>query len=364
MLLIERYFYKRIALLFGFILCSMAAIYTLVDYSSRFKLFYQATVNWQVVLFYFLARLGSLAELLLPLAFAIAFVATLGNSMMRNEILALWTSGISTRRIMRPFMISASVVAALLYLHFQFGHPTLKAFEQRFFERTAKIAPSKELFSLTLSDQSHLLYQNFDSTSGLFFDVIWIKNLDEIYRMEKLKTIDASTMRYEGINVEKYARTSLNTALSTSRDAPLRQVEKLPSLCIEHLPLSLEIQKQAIPLDSLSLTALFGQLSAPYGLRRESAQADTVATLLLYRLLTPLTPLLAILVLTPPSIRVQRKSSLVLIMLMALILLFTCFTITRASLILGKKQVVAPMWAMALPFLIAFGISGKRYGTL
>lgn len=333
MLLFERYFYKKIALFFSLCLLSLLFLYLLIDYSTHFKLIQKSSFAILDIIFYFLARVGKLMEFFIPLAFSLSIVASLGLAGSKNETLALLSSGLSYFRILRPFFISASAISLLLLLHFQFISPLLNAAETKVMEKEIKLTDAKEVQSLKLRDGSTLLFQRYDSKRNFFYDIFWIKNQDEIYRIEKL---DAEKVPL-GINVELFQRS----------EGVLKK-ENIPTRSFPELILSDDLRKGARSYNALSFLELFSEKKAA-GL-----------SLFYYRLAASMIPVLMVFVLAPSLMHFSRGYSLYPIFFFALTFLFVFFTITRASLILAKGDVISPFWAIFTPFLIAFGISGIR----
>lgn len=343
------------ALFFSFALFAISFLYLLVDYSTNFKLFKAANIQFGEIFLYFTARLGALAELFLPLAFSIAFTATLGIASAKNETIALFTSAIACKRFLRPFLISGVTASLILYLHFQFFYPALKSFEASFYERYMNVQITKKVHSLRLSDDSLLLYQSYDAKRELFFDVFWLRNLNEIYRMEKLYVQEIP----RGIGMECYKR----------EGHALTRVEKAPFWLFAEMPLDKLAKNEAIALDSLSLSALRGRLKTPFGFAYAkegigNKRSTEAASLFFYRLFAPLIPIFSVLALAPSILRFSRKRSLFPLFFLALSSLFVFFTITRASLILAQSEMLPPFWVIIFPFVCAFGISSLRYGKL
>src|SRR5262249_36034140 len=136
---------------------------------------------------YYLAEFISRAELLIPVALLLSTIKVLTTLNLHRELVALAVSGISLKRILRPFWITALFCTALLYINFQWGLPsawhTITQFEERFFDAAKE---ESQVHSLQVKDGSYLFYRHFDAKKEHFCTLFWVESTDRIYKMESL----------------------------------------------------------------------------------------------------------------------------------------------------------------------------------
>ena len=141
--------------------------------------------------FYYICQFTKRADILIPVALMIASIKVLTASNLRNEIVALTTSGISLKKILSPFLWAASLCTLFLYLNFQLLQPHslnwIDSFEERYFRGSIKTDEGR-VHSLLLEDNTLLIYQSFNHDTHCFFDLYWLglKNSQTICRIKSL----------------------------------------------------------------------------------------------------------------------------------------------------------------------------------
>ncbi len=119
----ERYFLKEILKIFSLFIFCFYGLYIIIDYSSRSATHYAGKFTFlemgKLYLFIFIQRM----DILIPFALVVATVKTLCSLNVHNEIVALMSTGVKLKRLMRPFILVGLFFVALLYINEQFFLP-------------------------------------------------------------------------------------------------------------------------------------------------------------------------------------------------------------------------------------------------
>ncbi len=347
----ERYFFKealKTSLLF---LCCFYGLYILIDYVHHAGHFRgnDGHFDWKIFSIYYVSDFIVKSELLIPLAILLGTIKVLCKLNVNNELIALMVSGIKTSRLLRPFLIFGLLGTASLYLNNQFLLP-LAAKELKYIEDSrSKQDHSTQLAAqhLVLDDHSTLLFQRYDSSRDLFFDVFWIRSSEQIYRIKELYF---STPLPTGIFIDILTRADNgNLIVSSSSSSSV-----FPEMQFNEKKL---IDSLTLPED-LSLTNLWSKISFFHPAESEK-QARLISTFH-HKLISPLLCLLAVIGPAPFCIQFSRRFPTFLIYACAIFGFMAGYIILNAAHVLGRRQFIDPVIAIWLPFLILTTLSCYR----
>lgn len=351
------YFLKQFLEIFLFVLFSFWGLYILIDYATHTSVFFHHHMQtpWQEVIRYYLYLLSSRAEILLPLALLIASIKTICSLNTHRELVALMAGGMKSKTLMHPFLLIAYICMALLYINEQWIlPPSLKNLRQM--EETAKdqkksLSSHLAAHSLFLKDGSLLIYQSFDPKTENFFDVYWIRSIDNIYRIQTLAPYRPLPMGYF---VDHLVRQG---------NGELIQVNAYPELSFPDFSLQREnLQVLAWEPEMFSITELLHllpQQSSPLD-EKESKQL----TAFYWKLTIPWLCLLAILMPAPSCLRFSRQLPIFMIYVCSLFGLLAFYMLLDAAQFMAKRQVIDPFWAICTPFLIVFSYFSWRFAKM
>lgn len=346
----KRYFLKELTKVFILFIGGFYFLYILIDYSAHTKCFHQEGIGLIDILIYYLLQLSKQAEMLVPIALLISTVKVLTSLNMRNEIVAMVSAGIPLKTLMRPFFLAGAICVVLLYLNFQFIQPlsviSIDSFEENYFREQTVEEP---IGSLSLADNSLLIYQKFDPEKQAFFDAYWYQNPDKIYRIQTLYP-------YEKVPFGEHVELLLR------EEGFLKRVESYATLPFPKIEFDAKSLFTAIhPPRSQSLSQLFSHLNWKGKLNDKAAET---ATIFFYKISIPLACFLVILAPAPFCLRFGRHLHVFLIYSLALFGMITFFTFVNACVILGESHVISPFWAVFTPLFLFFGFFGWNYAKL
>lgn len=344
----ERYFLKELAKGFFLFLGAFWFLYVLIDYSSHAKAFSQSQIPLQEAAIFYGCMFVRRIDLVVPFGLLLATMRTLISLNLNNELVAMLAGGISIKRLTRPFLLTGLFCTALMYLSEEFLLPpsqlTFRTLEDQYLKKGQhkRRLQEQEFYDLILQDGSTLLYQSFNTVEGRFFDVSWVKSIDEIYRIKFLYLKGES---FEGHFVDRISR---------DPQGGLELQESWEQRSFPEISMDAETLNQVItgPKDQ-SLSKLWQQVSQAHSPLSDHQAA--VATYLHYKLAIPWLCLLVVLGPTPFCVQYSRNLPTFFIYALSIIGLVTFYLIMDTTIILGKHQVVPPFlsaWAPLGSFFV------------
>ncbi|HEY4831406.1 MAG TPA: LptF/LptG family permease, partial [Waddliaceae bacterium] len=188
----QRYFIKEVLKVFFLIIFLFYGLYILIDYASHSssRLNHHTTSAWIEIFRYYGSDFIQRIDVLAPFALLIASIRTLSLIRSQNELTALLTSGLKLHTSLRPFVFLGLLFTALIYLNTEYFVPyaltELRHMHDRHFQLKNQKNKNLAAQRVALKDNTTLLFQSYDTTKQMFFDVYWIKSADEIYRIKYL----------------------------------------------------------------------------------------------------------------------------------------------------------------------------------
>ncbi|HEX9715643.1 MAG TPA: LptF/LptG family permease, partial [Desulfurivibrionaceae bacterium] len=142
MKLLDRYLMAQFAKNLALVLCSLVAIYLLVDFFERMDNFLEAKKTIGLAIKYLLLKLPFMYVQLIPVCILLAGVITLGILNQHFEFMALMASGIGVLRIIRPLLVAAAFFTLLTVVIGQWVlPPTIAATNRIWYEEVNKQIP-------------------------------------------------------------------------------------------------------------------------------------------------------------------------------------------------------------------------------
>ena len=113
---IDVYIIKKFLSTFVFSLLLIIAIVVVFDYNERIDKFTSSNATWDQILFtFYLNFIPYFVNLFAPLFIFISVIFFTSKLADGSEIIAMRSNGLSFRRLLRPYMISAAIIAALSF---------------------------------------------------------------------------------------------------------------------------------------------------------------------------------------------------------------------------------------------------------
>ncbi|QZA58986.1 LptF/LptG family permease [Candidatus Rhabdochlamydia porcellionis] len=344
----QRYLIREIGGFFFLFLGCFYFFYALIDYSLHMQNFMQDTrVTFSHIFLYYLFEFIKRADLLIPLAVLITTIKVLFALNIKGELVALRASGLSLKVILRPFFYLAIALALFNYMSNEWILPSSLTFIDRFQEQHWKpSSKDSHLYTLSLSDQSKLIYQAKDPQKQLLTDVFWIRNADEIWRM---KFLYYDLKQPTGFFVDQLKRNN------KGHFEKMESFEKYSFILFKGL---LENHKTPLSLENQKISTLFKNLLKK---RLSPYEYPIALSYFLLKITMPLLSLLVVLAIAPFCISHSRSFPVFLTYALALFGFIAFFTLLDATIILSKNETISAFYAILMPFCICFSLFSYRY---
>lgn len=351
----EKYFIKETLKGAAFFLISFYGLYVLIDYASHSGSFHHHHVKMNIaeLFLFYLAEFFRRAEVLIPVSILIGTLRTLIQLNVHHELVALQASGVPKSRLMRPFILVGLMGVVALLLITEWIEPyALK--QERSIETSHIVEQSSKetdarVHSLKLEDGSTLLFQKYDRNQNHFYDLVWIRTANDIYRMKELAINDSGP---QGSYVERLKR---NEGMLTLQDRKQKVV-------FEDLKFSpSRLLETVVTPEERSISQLFSEAKANFSSEKETH----IFAVFLRKLLLPWLALLVVIGAIPLAIKVTRDLNVFSIYALSLFGLVFTYIIVNAGTTLAERQVMNPYFAIVLPFaMIALGLISRFYGAV
>lgn len=354
----ERYFLKELFKGAFFFLICFYGLYVLIDYASHSSSFHKHHIlfQWKEVFLYYFCEFAKRLEILLPFALLLSLIRTLCTLNRNNELIALMTSGISIQLLMRPFILFGFFCTLLLYINEEFVLPTsmkhLKYIDDSRSMQKAKHHHKAAAQHLTMDDHSLMVFQRFDPIQNLFFDVFWIRNVNDIYRIKHLKPNTTLPGQFsEGQVVDHLKR---------NERGELIVMESFEKKAFPQMRFNKQVLMETIMTpEEQSMSELWAKLpslNADY-----SEKESRLLASFYHKLVLPWICLLALMGPAPYCLQSNRNLPIFFIYAASIFSLFAFFVVLDAAVLLGERQTLPPFWAIFSPFLIVSSLITWRF---
>lgn len=353
----ERYFLWEVCKSTLFFLFCFYGLYVLIDYASHSASFHRHHIKfqWLEVALYYFCEFAKRVEVLLPFALLIATIRTLSALNVHNELIALMSSGISMRTLMRPFVFLGLFCTFLMYLNIEIILPIamkeLKLIDDRRELQKAKHRQKAAAQHLSLEDESTVIFQRYDSSQNFFFDAYWIRSIDDVYR---IKYLYPNNLTEDRIPTGKFVDHLVRDA-----QGQLVVMETLDTKAFPNMRFNDQILLETITSpEEESLSELWNKLPEAKPILNE--KESRILSAFYQKLAMPWLCLLAIMGAAPFCVRITRNLPIFFIYAGSIFGLVAVYLILDAAVLLGERQALAPFWAIWPVFaLIAFPLSWR-----
>ena len=113
MSIIDRYILKRLLITFFFVVFILILIITVIDITEKMGKYVANDLSFLEVGGYYLRFIPFIANLITPITAFIATVYTTSRLAGQTEIIAMFSSGLSFRRMMVPYLLGALIIGSL-----------------------------------------------------------------------------------------------------------------------------------------------------------------------------------------------------------------------------------------------------------
>jgi len=339
----EKYFFKEIFKVFFLFLAVFYGLYTLIDYTSHVSSagHQHSHLHFGEFFLHYFCEFVVRAEILVPFALLIASVKVLCQLNQNNELIALLAAGYSKRRLLAPFISLGFLITALLFLNSEFLLPKatkrLLRLDEKYSREKSVNKVQSTVHQLTLEDGTTLLFMHWNPALEQFEEALWIRSIDEVWRMPRLKPRTA-VPQGEFIDILKRSPKGLLTVAASF------ETKEIPEMLFNKKRLIETIT----PPDELALSELVQKL--PQESRVKSEKEARILTAFYRKLALPFLPLLAVIGVAPFCMQFSRRLAVFFIYAGSIFGLVAIYIVINAAAVLGERQVLEPFTAIFAPF--------------
>jgi len=116
MKLLDKYILLKVLSTFFFVLLILVAIIVVIDLTEKVDKFTENNLSSYVIVGYYLDFVPWIAGLISPIIVFIAIVYVTGRLAAHTEIIAMLSAGISFPRLLLPYFMGATIIAAITFL--------------------------------------------------------------------------------------------------------------------------------------------------------------------------------------------------------------------------------------------------------
>jgi lipopolysaccharide export system permease protein len=348
MMVWERTLYKEIVKIMSFVLCSFFALFIIVDCSAHLHDFLRIQQGKVVLLYtYYGLQFVKRLDVLLPLALLVTTIKILRDMSQRHELLTLQVAGLSLKRIVRPFLLSAAAAVLCNLLSNEFLlPPSIDALERfhSLYLKKPHTTPNL-LHVIELEDHSRLVFQDFDRSHFIFHDLFWIRSTDDLWR------IKSATLTDKGDNCSLHCHYVDHITREPGAGGGLHKTASYEELELSELMIDMKRLEKG---RTIFATAPLSQLVKK--LQIASPHANAFKADLVMRSTRAHLPLLMLLALLPSCLHYSRFRSPLLLYSVAIFGTIAAFVLIQAGAVFIENQALSIWSAMILPFaLFLFG---------
>jgi lipopolysaccharide export system permease protein len=336
-----------------FFLTGFTFLYILIDYSIHAKSFATAQFEIQDICIYYLCQFSQRAAILVPFAILLAVIKVLSSINTKREMLILFSSGISSKKLIKPFILLSFISMSILYVNAEIFIPYaenhLRKIEESYFASKSLDISSRYLSAINMEDGSTFIYQFFDQEKQAFFDTYWIKNESkEILRIKYLYPFNPPKAEYVDI-------------ITKDVQGKYFKKESLNEIVLPNLALDKEvIEESKFKSDYASISMLINK----YFKTKDKDQKLEISSHLTYKLLMPFLALFVCLIPAPFCLKYSRNIPIFMIFALSIFVFISFITLIDAALIIAQNHVFSPFWSLFILFCMPLIGSITQYNKL
>ena len=201
--IIDRYIIRKFLGTYFFSIALIMAIATIFDFNERIDKFTSSHAGWHEIVFdYYLNFIPYLANLFSALFVFISVIFFTTKLADNSEIIAMRSAGMGFKRLLRPYIISATVIASLSFVLGAFiiphGNVERLNFDQRYIHK--RQTTTAENVQLQVADGVVAYIQHFDNETKTGYNF----SLDKFHDKKLVSHLTASTVQYDTLAQKRY----------------------------------------------------------------------------------------------------------------------------------------------------------------
>lgn len=200
---IDRYIIWKFLGTYVFSIVLIMAIATIFDFNERIDKLTSSSATWQEIVFdYYANFIPYFANLFSPLFVFISVILFTSRLAENSEIIAMMSTGMSFKRLLRPYMISAGVIAAVTLALGAYviprGNVARLNFENTYLHKHVATTADNVQLLVDTSVVAYISHYENDTKTGYDF------SLDKFKDKKLVAHLTARRIQYDTLSAEKY----------------------------------------------------------------------------------------------------------------------------------------------------------------
>lgn len=200
---LDWYIIKKFLGTYVFAIALIISIAVVFDFNEKMDKFMEREAPWNAIIFdYYLNFIPYFANLFSPLFVFIAVIFFTSKLAENSEIIAMFSTGMSFKRMMRPYMISAAVIALTTFALGSYVIPKGSVTRLNFEDKYVKKKKTTYVHNVQLEVDSGVIayidnYQDYNKTGNRF-------SLDKFVDKKLVSHLTARSITYDTTSVNKW----------------------------------------------------------------------------------------------------------------------------------------------------------------
>lgn len=200
---LDWYIIKKFLGTYVFAIALIISIAVVFDFNEKMDRFMENDAPWSAIVFhYYLNFIPFFANLFSPLFVFIAVIFFTSKLAENSEIIAMFSTGMSFKRMMRPYMISAAIIAVITFALGAYVIPKGSVTRLNFEDKYVKKKKKSYVHNVQLEVDSGVIayidnYQDYNKTGNRF-------SLDKFVDKKLVSHLTARTITYDTTSVNKW----------------------------------------------------------------------------------------------------------------------------------------------------------------
>ena len=203
---IDRYIIKKFLSTYIFLIAIVILIAIIFDYNEKIDKFTQSHVSFERIIFdYYLNFIPYSSNLFSPLFVFIAVIFFTSKLAGNSEIIAMKSTGMSFRRLLRPYMIAAGLIAITTFLLGAYviprGNVQRVEFDNTYIKKKKSTIAENVQMQVDTGVVAYITHFDNESKSGYGF------SLDKFIDKKLISHLTAQNIQYDTLSDRRYSWT-------------------------------------------------------------------------------------------------------------------------------------------------------------
>ncbi len=194
---IDKYILKNFLGTFVFLLAAFSVIAIVIDFTEKINDFVDRKVPFIQILLYFRNFIPYILALLFPIFIFVAVIFFTSKMANRSELIAVLSSGMTFKRMLRPYIVGSAIISAVLLFANHYVIPQANKGRLKFEEKYLweKNYSTDDNFHIRISSNEYIYMQSYNPESKIGYRFSY----EKLKGNEVVEKISADRCSYDSI---------------------------------------------------------------------------------------------------------------------------------------------------------------------